>query len=172
MTARTTWTDREIGVITFAQGTLTSAHFLSTARFASGWGEHSLGWLAIAATGAVIDPARRRMWVRAGGATFAAHLAAVVVKRLVSRTRPESTSVLVRVATPSRLSFPSAHAASTAAFVTALPTLPRPVAVGIVGAMGLSRILLGVHYPTDVLAGTALGYVSARSMIRFWERSA
>jgi len=62
-------------------------------------------------------------------------------------------------------SFPSAHAASWAALVTALTLLaPRParVAVAVAGgalvlAIGASRVYLGAHHPRDVVAGLALG---------------
>src|SRR5690606_41700912 len=46
---------------------------------------------------------------------FAAHVAAVLIKRVVRRRRPEHEAIRVHVATPSRLSFPSAHATSTTA---------------------------------------------------------
>ena len=45
-------------------------------------------------------------------AAFAAHAAAVVIKRLVRRPRPHHPAVAVNVGTPSSLSFPSAHATS------------------------------------------------------------
>jgi len=62
-------------------------------------------------------------------------------------------------------SFPSAHAASWAALVTAIAVLsPRParLAVAISGgllvlAIGASRVYLGAHHPRDVVAGLALG---------------
>ncbi|MGV7665800.1 phosphatase PAP2 family protein, partial [Mycobacterium kansasii] len=69
----------------------------------------------IALVGAVLDRHRRRDWVVAGIGTFAAHAAAVVVKRVVRRQRPHHPAVTVNVGTPSQLSFPSAHATSTTA---------------------------------------------------------
>lgn len=131
---------------------------LAAARALSHFGEHSIGWLAVSALGALLAPARRRQWLTAGAGAFTAHAAAVVVKRVVRRTRPDHPAVAVNVATPSRLSFPSAHATSTTAAAILLGRatgLPLPAVL--VPPMALSRILLGVHYPSDVAAGAALG---------------
>ncbi len=95
----------------------------------------------------------------------AAHGTSIAVKRVVRRPRPHDPRVAVHVGTPSRLSFPSSHATSTtAAAVLFGGLLGRPGAVlPTVPAMALSRLVLGVHYPTDVLAGIrARGGVRAR----------
>jgi membrane-associated phospholipid phosphatase len=136
---------------------------LTTAQGLSHFGEHSIGWLAVAALGAVLVPSRRWDWLVAGAGAFAAHAAAVVVKRLVRRKRPHHPAVAVNVGTPSQLSFPSAHATSTtaAAILMGRATgLPLPVLL--VPPMALSRIVLGVHYPSDVAFGVALGAAVAR----------
>jgi membrane-associated phospholipid phosphatase len=87
-----------------------------------------------------------------------AHGASVGVKRVVRRPRPDDPRVQVHVGTPSRLSFPSAHATSTTAAAILFGALLRkPLAAALVPSMALSRMVLGVHYPTDVLAGSALG---------------
>ena len=135
---------------------------LAVARGLSHFGEHSIGWVAVAVLGAVMMPGRRREWLVAGAGAFAAHVAAVLVKRLVRRKRPHHPAVVVNVGTPSRLSFPSAHATSTtaAAILMGRATgLPLPAVL--VPPMALSRILLGVHYPSDVACGIALGAVIA-----------
>ncbi|OBK30160.1 hypothetical protein A5634_16755 [Mycobacterium asiaticum] len=140
---------------------------LQITRAMSHFGEHSIGWLAVALLGAVLDPRRRRDWLLAGAGAFAAHAAAVVVKRVVRRKRPHHPAVQVNVGTPSKLSFPSAHATSTTAAAILLGRvtgLPLPVAL--VPPMALSRILLGVHYPSDVAAGAALGASVAAAAIR------
>ncbi|SPM29892.1 phosphatase PAP2 family protein [Mycobacterium terramassiliense] len=131
---------------------------LTVARGLSHFGEHSIGWVAAAALGAVLMPGRRRDWLMVGAGAFAAHAAAVVVKRLVRRQRPHDPAVAVNVGTPSQLSFPSAHATSTTAaaiLMGRVTGLPLPAVL--VPPMALSRILLGVHYPSDVAFGVALG---------------
>jgi membrane-associated phospholipid phosphatase len=88
----------------------------------------------------------------------AAHAAGVVVKRVVRRVRPSLEDVPALVGTPSRLSFPSAHSCSTAAAAVGFgPMLGGPPMAAVTAVMLVSRVLLGVHYPSDVVSGAALG---------------
>ena len=88
---------------------------LAGARALSHFGEHSIGWVVVSALGALLQPRRRKAWLAAGAGAFIAHAAAVVIKRVVKRERPHHPAIAVNVGTPSRLSFPSAHATSTTA---------------------------------------------------------
>ena len=145
---------------------------LTAARGLSYFGEHSIGWVAVALLGEVLMPRRRRDWLLTGAGAFVAHAAAVLIKRLVRRNRPHHPSVAVNVGTPSQLSFPSAHATSTTAaaiLMSRATGLPLPAVL--VPPMALSRILLGVHYPSDVAVGVALGAAVAGIAGRSGERS-
>ena len=140
---------------------------LAAARGLSYFGEHSIGWLAVSLLGAVLQPQRCRAWLLAGAGAVTAHGAAVLIKRLVRRPRPNHPAVSVNVGTPSRLSFPSAHATSTTAAAILLARaagVPLPVVV--VPPMAISRILLGVHYPSDVATGVVVGAAIAAAAVR------
>jgi membrane-associated phospholipid phosphatase len=138
---------------------------LTGARALSHFGEHSMGWVAVSALGALLQPRRRKAWLATGVGAFVAHAAAVAIKRVVKRERPHHPAVVVNVGTPSRLSFPSAHATSTtAASILLARTTGLPLPVVLVPPMALSRLVLGVHYPSDVLTGVAVGAVVAKTV--------
>ena len=145
----------------------------AAARGLSHFGEHALGWLALGGLAALADRRRRRDWLTAAAGVAAAHGASIAVKRVVRRPRPADPRVQVLVGTPSRLSFPSAHATSTtAAAVLYGRLLGRPLAPLVVPPMALSRLVLGVHYPTDVAVGAALGAAVAAATPRAARRIA
>ena len=59
----------ELAVLTAVQSTLAGrSGVLSAARGLSHFGEHSIGWLAVSAAGALVQPQRRRGWLVAGAA--------------------------------------------------------------------------------------------------------
>ncbi len=96
----------------------------------------------------------------------------MLIKRVVRRERPHHPAIAVNVGTPSRLSFPSAHATSTTAASMLLGRatgLPLPAVL--VPPMALSRLVLGVHYPSDVLTGVAVGAAVAKAVTMVAERA-
>ena len=142
------------------------------ARGLSHFGEHALGWMGLSALGTAVDKKRRRQWVAVGTSAFTAHAASVVLKRIVRRRRPDFDHVRVGVGTPSKLSFPSSHSTSTTAFLVALARLtknPAPL-LGVPVMMG-SRMVLGVHYPTDTALGALLGGNTAEAISRYEEKT-
>lgn len=110
------------------------------------------------------------------GAAAVVHLA----KLIVARPRPDLFPPLTMM--PTDASFPSAHAMQVTALVLALLLRPgfRPggaawsAGVALVALVGLSRIYLQVHFPSDVLIGIAVGalLVLALRELPFWRREA
>lgn len=147
------------------QGVAGTPAVVTSARTLSHVGEHALGWLVLGVMGiSASRGARRREWIRAVESVAAAHAAAVLIKRVIRRPRPDDPRIRVLVGTPSRLSFPSAHVSSTTAAAVAYGPLLAvgPVAPAAVAAtMGLSRLVLGVHFPTDVAVGALVGWAVA-----------
>jgi membrane-associated phospholipid phosphatase len=136
---------------------------LSAARAMSHFGEHAQGWVVLAALGALIRPRRRRQWIAVAIGALVAHAGAIVIKLVVRRKRPDHPAVAVNVGTPSQLSFPSAHATSTtAASILLARATGLPLPVLFVPPMALSRLVLGVHYPSDVLTGVVVGAAVAK----------
>ena len=148
----------EVAVLSKAQAFLKKPGSVKVARGMSHFGEHAIGWFAIGVAGAAIDKKRRKDWLVAAAGVVGAHAASIAVKRVVRRPRPDHPSVEVLVGTPSKLSFPSSHATSTTAAAVVYSGLTgRNLVPALVPPMLASRLVLGVHYPTDVLAGAALG---------------
>ncbi|GGM68962.1 putative decaprenylphosphoryl-5-phosphoribose phosphatase [Longimycelium tulufanense] len=151
-------TRREVTLLRVIQrGLLGSPTAVRSARALSFFGEHAAGWLVVTVAAGVVDRSRRRSWLLRAAGIAVAHGLSITVKRVVRRNRPTDPRVRALASTPSRLSFPSSHAASTAAAAVLLTGHGRRLATAIVPPMLLSRLVLGVHYPSDVVAGTVLG---------------
>lgn len=147
----------------------------------------SVAVLTLVSVMAVLALLVRRRWRLAlmmAAATGGGAIASTVLKGLFARPRPEIVPHLVEVNT---LSFPSGHATNSAiVYLTIALVLARNFqdratrvfilvsAVALVMAIGLTRVFLGVHYPTDVLAGwlvgaawaLAMGAITARLQVR------
>ena len=128
-------------------------------------GEWGAVWAMTGLAAAALDPGGRRRWAVAAGVGPVAIGVNFAIKVTVGRQRPliEEHPPLARA--PTKLSFPSAHATSSLAAATALSRVApagRPVLYGLAAAICLSRPYLGMHYPSDVLAGAALGAALGR----------
>ena len=89
------------------------------------------------------------------------------LKQAMKRDRPyeKIMDVQFRVRPPDRFSFPSGHTASAFLMMTLLantfPVLQIPTFCWAT-LVGVARVSLGVHYPTDVLAGALLGILAGQ----------
>ena len=98
------------------------------------------------------------MWLRGVRIVASAYAVNYAVKVTVRRRRPELDGLPPLTPTVSRLSFPSAHATTSFAAARAYGELVPAWALYLAAtAFAASRPYLGVHYPSDVLAGAALG---------------
>ncbi|MGW6059750.1 phosphatase PAP2 family protein [Streptomyces sp. NPDC055189] len=126
---------------------------------------HGLLWFGVAAGIATTGSPRARRAALRGSTSLALASAAVntLGKRSVRRARPmlDGVPLMRRLKRqPLTTSFPSGHSASAAAFATGVALESRGWGAGVApvaGAVALSRVYTGVHFPSDVLAGAALG---------------
>lgn len=136
---------------------------------------HSLLWFAVAAVLASRRGVTRRAAIRGvcaiGGASF---LANAVAKPLMPRRRPAADALpgfRTLPDPPTSSSFPSGHAASAAAFATAV-TMEAPVAGAVIApvaaTVAYSRVHTGAHWTSDVVAGALLGSGIALATRRWW----
>ena len=122
-------------------------------------GNNGLVWVVLGAALALIDPGRREAWLICAALGPVAIVLNYGIKLAVKRPRPVLEGLPPLGGAPSSLSFPSAHALSSFAVATAMvrvdPATAGTFAVAV--ALSLGRPYLGMHYPSDVLAGAFLG---------------
>jgi membrane-associated phospholipid phosphatase len=131
---------------------------LEVARF-SRIGERGAVWMALGAAGWALDRPRRARWRRATATVAGTYALNTALKLAIRRPRPDLPGLPALTSTPTRLSFPSAHAATSFAGARAYARLglpPHPLYI-LAGMLAASRLYLGVHYPSDIAAGALLG---------------
>jgi undecaprenyl-diphosphatase len=123
-------------------------------------GEWGAVWVGIGLAAAAADRNRRERWLRAAAIAPLAVGGNFLVKLAVRRPRPRLRRLPPLASAPSELSFPSAHATSSLAAAVAMgrvaPGSRLPLLLLAIGIC-TTRPYLGMHYPSDVLAGAALG---------------
>lgn len=142
-------------------------------------GDDGRVWVAASAVEAFRSPQPSRRFLHAV-AWLGIESAVVngVLKRIARRPRPQPlTEHEHKLRIPTDTSFPSGHAASAATMATILSegSPLAPVWLGLAAGIGASRVHVGVHHATDVLAGWAVGVafgLVARSTRRTPVRSA
>lgn len=149
--------DRIDALVDHARGNVVLDHVFEAASI---FGDDGRGWIAASAL--------RSRRTDAPMATFARQMAWLTIesvlvngpaKGLVRRTRPTSTRAVRRhVRRPSNSSFPSGHAASAATMAMLLSEDGlAPLWWSIALTVAASRVYVGVHHPSDVVGGLAVG---------------
>ncbi|QBJ94550.1 phosphatase PAP2 family protein [Rhodococcus sp. ABRD24] len=145
-------------------------------RALSSAANHSVLWIGLAAGMGLARGRPRRAAIR--GLLSVAGASAIsnaILKPLLPRRRPPAGTVEFAnrrgLPAPTSSSFPSGHAASAAAFATGValehPALGAAL-VPVAAAVAYSRVHTGVHWPTDVVAGAAVGSAVAFATRRWW----
>lgn len=132
---------------------------VAATRLGDGW-----AWVAVVVTAVGRgDHSPGRALTEAAAAIVVVNVAQVALKRAFRRSRPPSPA-RHRVRAPDPFSFPSGHAMNAFAVAVLVGVhLPSagPWAVSVAAGVGASRVVLRLHYVSDVAAGAVLGSVLA-----------
>ncbi len=122
-------------------------------------GNNGAVWVVLGLALALLDPERRESWLICAALGPIAIVLNYGIKLAVKRPRPVLEGLPPLGGAPSSLSFPSAHALSSFAVAVAMFRVDPATAGALVVALAISlgRPYLGMHYPSDVLAGALLG---------------
>ena len=138
-------------------------------------GDHGYLWIAVTLLLLIIPKTRK-----VGLMCFVALVLMVIfnnmlIKNIVDRPRPytQIPDLRLLVKEADDASFPSGHSCSAfAVAVVCLKKLPKKIGVPLVilaAAIALSRLYVGIHYPTDVLVGSVLGIIIALAAVKLVE---
>lgn len=139
-------------------------------------GDHGLLFILAAALLLCHPKTRRAGAVAAIAMILSLLFTNLLIKPLVARPRPwlDVAGLIPLVTEGDPASFPSGHTSVAFAFASALlwsgQTKWGKAAVVLAALMGFSRLYVGVHYPTDVLAGALLGLVYGWAAWQLWKR--
>lgn len=167
------------GFLLFLQESVRNPILNSIMIFITSLGNGGIVW--IVATIALLIPKKTR---KVGLMSAVALIGSLIInnhiiKNLVQRPRPfvTFTDIRILIPKPSEFSFPSGHTSSSfaaaAVFYRFLPKKVGIPAVVLAGFIGFSRLYVGVHYPTDVLAGAIMGVLlsyMAEFLVNFCEK--
>lgn len=131
-------------------------------------GEHGAFWYAATGAASLIDRRRAERWQQASGMVFASYVLSTAIKLVARRQRPP----IAAIGTETGLSFPSSHTVTSFAAARMashlLPARVRWAVYALAAIFPASRLHFCVHYPSDIVAGAALGDAVGRATVRRW----
>jgi membrane-associated phospholipid phosphatase len=124
-------------------------------------GNNALVWVLVNLVLAALDWSRHEQWLICAVLGPLCIGFNYLIKLAVRRPRPVLEGLPPLGGAPSSLSFPSAHATSSFAVATAMTRVEPLGALAFLLALALAlgRPYLGMHYPSDVLAGAVIGVI-------------
>jgi len=137
---------------------------VAATRLGDGW-----AWLAVLTTMPTRhDHREAHVLAEALIAAAAVNAAQVTLKRAFRRRRPATAASHRLLVASDQFSFPSGHtmnAFAVAVLVCVRVPVASPFALAVAASVGASRVVLGLHYPSDVVAGAVLGSVLASAAV-------
>lgn len=160
--------DFEGEILLFIQKYIRNSVLNPIITFITSLGDEGRIWIG-ATLGLLMFKKTRKIGIMSAVALFSSlFINNLIIKNVVARPRPYTAvkNLSILIPRPSDYSFPSGHTASSFAAATVffrnLPKKWGTLAIVLAGLIGFSRMYLGVHYPTDVLAGATIGVLLAR----------
>ncbi|MBQ4340285.1 MAG: phosphatase PAP2 family protein [Firmicutes bacterium] len=149
-------------ILDFIQENLRTDFLDSAVPYITSLGDKGWFWIC-AACALIIIPKTRKIGIAAGIALiFSLLITNMTLKPLVERIRPYdiNTAVELLIRPPSDYSFPSGHTSASFAAASAIFFMDKKIGIPaliLAAVIGLTRLYLYVHFPTDVLGGAAVG---------------
>lgn len=109
---------------------------------------------------------KRKIFIRALASSAIAYVTGQIIGKIYFRSRPFVSHQVIQLISksPAEKSFPSDHAAISFALAFSIYLLNKSlgrIAILLAALVCLGRIMVGVHYPLDVIAGAAIGVLAA-----------
>ncbi|MDE7311468.1 MAG: phosphatase PAP2 family protein [Eubacterium sp.] len=177
-------TNTDVGILLLIQEQIRAPWLSPAVVFITSLGNAGIVWVVLSLLLLIPEKTRKAGCISILALLGSLLLNNLLLKNLVGRVRPYDavTAIVPLVAKPADSSFPSGHTGSSFASAWVLHChLPKRAGVPLLllaALIGLSRLYVGVHYPSDVLAGVFTGILSAlfaeqvfpALYARFWQK--
>ena len=150
------------GALLFLQDNVRSGALDALMRGITALGNAGAVWIAVSILFLCIRRYRKCGVVMLSALVFCTLINTVLLKNLVQRARPFDVvkGLTILIGRPSGFSFPSGHTSTSFACAWAIMSMEKKFAVPafiLAALIAFSRVYVGVHYPTDVMAGAVIG---------------